>query len=616
MNRHGAPTDPAPARTRRKARRQDRSPLAAGVSALEALSAATNRYARSVVGKRPPHRKVSLALAVIAASAVGIALTLAGRFEYRCVATMRIAGDPSSSQCAVHRKELLDYTWGHMGETTSTDTASERWFVNSPAEDLLQVGLATPDREAGLARVQAIARGFCDKMRAVAAAARSTPSQAENILTEHVVRLRTRLNDAQGHVDAAIAALPETDPSEHRAALLSRWVTLRSDFDTARGQLAEVSANVAQLQSEPEPTYGLVSGEERREALQANDVLQQDIRELAVNLSELKLHLLNVWQRSAGALEQLALAADELIEIASSNPGQPTPQVKRRGDLALAVTVQAYTDMVETFAETWTHEFMALQRLEVNPYSGEVLDVYQRLRRQLNDFLFDAAKRLASMRSQVRALSADQRDSARHHVFQSNLVRAFQTMQALHHRFEFAAGTIETPDNFRLDAALKAARGLRRRSQSQIRAIEEALQAKATKRARKRRIKELARAEQLVAQVRTAADQTIDELIALQEELNLGAESSEAFLRAALKAEIATTRLRLTRTDLTQTEGQLSQLAADRVSKAEAADIELVSAGVIGRPVNLTERLGTGTLAATLTLAMILLAQWWITRRP
>ena len=616
MERHGTRTDPAPARTHRNARRQDRSPLARGVGALEALSAATNRYARSVVGKRPPHRRVSLALAVIAASVVGIALTLTGRFEYRCVATMRIAGDPSSSRCAAYRKELLDYTWGHMGEATLTDATSRRWFVDSPAEDLLQVGLTTPDRHAGLTRVQDIARGFCEHMRASAAAARSRPSQAENILTDHVARLQARLNDAQDHVDAAVASLPETDPSEHRTALLSRWVTLRSDFDTVREQLAEATASVAQLQSEPEPTYGLVSGEERREALEADDVLQQDIRELTVNLSELKLHLLNIWQGSAGALEQLALAADELIEIASSSPGQQTPQSERRSDLALAVTVQAYTDMVATFAEMWTQEFTALRRLEVNPYSGEVLEVYQRVRRQLNDFLFDTAKRLASMRSQVRALGADPRDSARHHVFQSNLVRAFQTMQALHHRFEFAAGTIETPDNFRLDAALKAARGLRRRSQSQIRAIEEALQAKAAKRARKRRIEELARAEQLVAQVRTAADQTIDELIALQEELNLDAELSEAFLRAALKAEIATARLELTQTDLTQTESQLSQLTADRLSKAEAADIELVSAGVIGRPINLAERLGTGAFAAALTLTMILLAQWWVTRRP
>ncbi len=615
MNRHVTRTESPPARTRRKARRADRSPLDAGVSALEALSAATNRYVRSIVGKPPPHRRVSLAQAAIAASAVGIALTLAGRFEYRCVATMRIAGTPSSDQCAVYRKELLDYTWDQLGGATSGDAASKRWFVDSPAEDLLRVILITPDGDAGLERLRETATGFCDKMRATAAAARSTPSQAEDTLAGYGARLQARLNEAQDQVDAAISALPETDPSEHRTALLSHWRALRSDFDTAREQLAEASANIARLQSEPEPKYGLVSSEKHREALQADDVLQQDLRELAVNLSELKLHLLNVRQRSAGPLEQLALAADELIETASSNPHRAIPQKDPRSDLALVVTVQAYRDMVKTFAKTWTYEFTALQRLEVNPYSGEVLDVYQRVRRQLSDFLFDAAKRLASMRSQVRALSADPRDSARHHVFQSNLVRAFQTMQALHHRFEFAAGTIETPDNFRLDAALKAARGLRRRSQHQIRAIEEALQAQAAERTRKRRIQELARAGQLVAQVRTAADQTVDQLIALQRELNLSAELSEAFLRAVLKAEIATARLKLTQTDLTQTQGRLRQLTVERLSRAEAADIEFISADVTGRPVNLTARLGTGALAGSLTLVIVLLAQWWITRR-
>jgi hypothetical protein len=255
-----------------------------------------------------------------------------------------------------------------------------------------------------------------------------------------------------------------------------------------------------------------------------------------------------------------------------------------------------------------------LRKLEVDPYSSEVLDVYERSRRRLNDFLFDAAKRLATMRSHVRAIAEGTSDNARHYVSRSNLVRAFQTMQAAHHRFEFAAGTIETPDNFRLDAALKSTRGLRRRSKDRIRAIDEALQARAAERTRKRRIEELTEAERLVEQVRTATDRTVDELIALQEELNLGAEQSEAFLRAVLKAEIATARLKLTQEDLALATERLGELAAERVSTAQAAEIKFVSAGVVGGPVNLGQRLGTGALAAVLTFAVVLLAQWWITR--
>ena len=247
--------------------------------------------------------------------------------------------------------------------------------------------------------------------------------------------------------------------------------------------------------------------------------------------------------------------------------------------------------------------------------SGEVLDIYQRLRRNLNDFLFDMARRLSTMRSQVHAVGADPRDTARHHVFQSNLMRAFQTVQAAHHRFEFAAGAIETPDNFRLDAAIKSARGLRRRSQDRIRTIEEQLQAKATEHAKKRRVEKLIEAERFIDQARTATNKTVDELLALQEELNLGAEASEAFLRTVLRAEVATSRLEFARTDATQIEDRLRDLAAKRLSAADAASIELVSCDVTGRPINLSERLRIGGIGAALTLLTILLGQWWITRR-
>lgn len=613
MNPDTTPIERRPGRPLKATRRTRRS--MAGATPLQALSAASDRYTRSIAGSRPPYRRPSIVLASIAALAVAGALTFAGRFEYCCQATLRAAGSVTADRFAVHRRELLDYAWDRTSDAPGLPGASQRWFVDSPESGMLRFCLTTTDRQAGVERVREIALGFRAKMLDAARTARATPTPAEDVLSRYASRLQARLTETQEQVDAAILALPDTDPSEHRTAFLVRWRALRSDFDAARRQLAEASEHTEQLRAEPMPAHGLVEAERRKAALEADAALQQDLRELSVNLSELKAHLLDVWQQSGGSLEQLILSAEEFGEFVSeSRHSEGLPDDSARPETPV-ILVGPYVELIEEFAGAWNREFVSLQRLDIDPYSGEVLDVYHRVRRLLNDFLFAAAKRLASMRSEVRAVSEDSTDSARHHVFQSNLIRAFETMQAAHHRFEFSAGTLETPDNFQLDVALRAARGLRRRSQERVGRIEEELQAKAAKRAHDRRMQELTEAEALVEQVRTATDETVDELIALQEELNLSAEMSEAFLRAVLKAEIATAKLKLTQDDLSTTKDRLHELEVQRTAGTPESPVEFISAGVIGRPVNLPERLRAGAVGGGLTFLLVLLAQWWITRR-
>ncbi len=585
-------------------------------SALEARSAPAPHFAGTSAANQPrAPRRMSYALAVAAAILVGAVLTVAGGFEYRCAATLQITGQALPARCAAYRKELLHYSWNRAADMARAGAIPRHWFVDAPGQNLLRLCVTTSDHKAGVEYVRGIATGYRQEMQAIAAAARDTPTEAEAILTTYVGDLRTRLGEAQDQVGAAVAAFPETDPSEHRQALLGRWKALQSGFGSARRELTEASASVARLKSAREPTHGLVSAQQRRRALEADDALGQDLRELTVNLTELKLHLLNVWQRSAGPLERLGLLTDSLLETASANRDELIPDREPPRDTALAVTIREYRELLEAFASDWNHEFTTAKRLKVDPYSGEILDVYQQVRRRLNDFLFDAAKRLASMRSKVHGLAEDPSDSARHHVFQSNLVRAFQTVQSAHHRFEFAAGTLETPDNFRLDAALRAARGLRRRSQDRIQAIEEKLRERAAEGARKRRLRDLTEATRIVAEVRSATDLTIDELLALQEELNLSAERSEAFLRVVLKAEVATARFDLTQADLHKAEELLRRLAAKRTAIDDRSNIELISCGVVGRPINLAKNLRLGVLGATLSFLTVLLAQWWITRR-
>ena len=92
------PTDPVAGQTQRAARRAGRSHTPTESHALDALSEATGRYARAQARDRPLRRRPSFVVAGVAATVVGVALTLAGRYEYRCAATMRLTGDVSAAQ--------------------------------------------------------------------------------------------------------------------------------------------------------------------------------------------------------------------------------------------------------------------------------------------------------------------------------------------------------------------------------------------------------------------------------------------------------------------------------------------------------------------------------------
>jgi len=551
---------------------------------------------------------------------VGAIVVLASPFEYRGAAAFRLVGRTTPERVAGFRGELLEYAWKRIAATNENPSALEQPVVHSDENGRLSLSVMTRDRTVGLAELRTIAAGFVEGALQREETVRNTPTGAETVLMEIRNDLQKRMQEAEEQVDAAIAAMPKTDPSDHREALLERWQALRSNLSAVREELVGTAVQVEQLQTNPEATSAVISADERRRRVEGDDALQQDLKELTVNLTELKLHLLNVWQQSAGPLERLMADADDLQGLVprSDEPSAAKSSLSQESGIparpSMADALEAYQDGLHAFTQRWDRAFTALKLMDVDPLNGEILDTFQRIRRDLNDFLFDAGKRLSSLRELVRTAGDDPGDTARRHVFYSNLTRAFQAAEASHHRFEFAAGTIETPENFRLDAALTSARGLRRRSQDRLNGIEETLQADATEREKKRRLDALGQAESAVQRVRSATDRAVDELIALQEELNLSAGLTEGFLRATLQAEVAATRLEMLRADLRWSGDRLQALADRRAADADAVRVELAWCGVEDRPFNLTERLRTGGLGAVLAFFAVFFGQWWVAR--
>jgi len=580
---------------------------------LLALAEARSRFVPAVLHR--PRRFSGVALAILAALIVGTALLLAGPSQNHCAATFRITAPTAQNAIGFHRKELLEYAWADLAARPDSRAALGGWFVDEPEPGVLRICLKTTDSRAGVERATAIARGFLSHLNDLTNEARATPTEGENILSTYLKQFQERLANAQEQLEAAILALPATDPRIDREALLTRWHDIRTDFASAREKLTQAAEKFSELRNESEPTHGVVSPDERRTALLADDALQQDFKELNVTLTELKLHMLNVWQRSSPALDGIEAACTAFAEKLSRCLADGSAADARSAAEQLSSAAASYRDARAAFSQAWTSEFTALQQHEVDPQSGDVLDVYQRLRTLLDDFLFAGGQRLSAMRSQVNAIAKNPADNARHHVLQSELTRGFQQLQAEHHRFEFAAGSIETPENFRLDSALRIARGLRRRTTEQMQNIEERLQAKAAQRARRQQAEAMASIDEVLQRSRAASDQTVGELVALQDGLNETATLSEAFVAAVLRAELANSRFQMTRKDLDQTEEHLNNLASRRASAAKSADITLVSCGVVGAAANLSERLRISGTGASVTFLVVLVGQLLLRRR-
>lgn len=558
----------------------------------------------------PPSRiRVAQAgLALIAGAFVGGAMLLAEPFSHRCGATLQLA-DPNNAAAREKLKtDLVAFLWGRDSQAGIRLNESN-WLVDEPAPGALLLSLVTTDTELGTQKAKEAANEFITKVRQQIDREKDTPGEGESFLLSYVNVLTERLGDAQKQLDEAVARLPEADPRQDKSALVEKWREVRGDFDSARAQLASAAEEYRRLTDRGEITEAVVSPEKRQAAFNADQDLQQDMKELVVTLGELKEHVLTVGSDSNPALEQVSTAVTTGLTELKSREGEDSSESLREVYTSLNSQLAAYGQDAEAFAEFWNREFAAFSRALPSAENATLLDDYQRIKNALNDFLFKAGNRLSAMREAVNQISRDPSDDARHHLRQSDAARALAEVQSAHHRFEFSAGALDTTNNFRLDSTLRIARGLRRRVSDRIRTIDDALQKEAVARAREEQAQAMAVLDAIVRKSRDAGDATIDQLLKLQDELQTASTSSEQFVAAVAAAELANHRLQLSRKDLDQAQVRLRELAQRRADQHRASELTIASAGVVERNVNLGHRLRVGGIGAAVTFLAVLLGQ-------
>ncbi|HNQ22793.1 MAG TPA: hypothetical protein PKK06_06850 [Phycisphaerae bacterium] len=571
-----------------------RAPSPSTVAGALARAAATGR------------RRLALAGAV--GTALGLIVALAIPARYPCAATLRVAGSASSDPTDEYRRALLDYTAYRLTADHASAAQMPAWFVDVPEAGHLRLCLLAGSTRVGLQRVRSVAEGFLSHLDSERERLRNTPTAAEDILADRRTRLSAALEQAEKELQAALTQVPASDPRADRAALLTQWQEARAEFARLRENLIEASEGLARVRGQGIPTDGLVSTQQRLSALEGDQALQQDLKELTVQLTLVQRELLRVREQVAPPFDALADAAEQLAEVTKADCAWLSDATAQQQVTQYVEAATSYLSTRAGFAVAWADEFAHLADATVDPDSPVVLDIHERLRSLVADFLFQAAGQLSTLRQVTDALGEGTGDTARYHVLHSDLLRAFQVVQTAHHRFEFAAGALDARGSFRLDAALRGARGLHRRTKARLREIDDQLRTVAVEDARRRRNEQIAEYQRTIEATRTAADATVATILSLQDQLNLTTDLTEDFLRSWLDAELAASRIDLMQQNLSTTDSELDRLAAARTASTEGR-LELASCGVMGASVNLPQRLGIGAGAGlgALVLAYLLL---------
>lgn len=588
-----------------------------GGSAVDALAAARQQIATS----RPQSSRSRLPRArsgwLLLAALAGTLPAFLAPSEHATRATLRIQGPQAAMRAEVYRRSLLDFAWRHLDGMPELKAAI-RWSVDTPHPDYLALQVSSADGRRGLEVARDIARGFVEDIRKESDALRTTQSETEILLTSYAGQLQQRMESAEAQVAARVRERDGRTPAADYESLTARWTSARADFEGVREQLLAAAAALSQLQASGEPAHGLVPADDRLKALAADLTLQQDLKELHVKLTELKLHLLSAWKESTVPLEALNTETKALLAAIgrtgneANDPSQPNAD--RPVDDFTAVAQQLFGNVTE-LTVAWQREFATLRQMEADPMAGEIIDMHERVRLLLNKFLFDSGQQLTKLRAQIRESDLIGGDDARHHVRQSELLQAFHAVQSAHHRFESVAAALETRSNFQIDSALRSATGLRRRSQQQIRGIDERLERKAMELARQEYREALVRAGVQVDDLRSRADKLVTELVSLQESLNIQAGLSAEFLRESLTAEHAEREAGLARSDLEILRQHQRTLEEKRRATFGDTVLSLVDIGPVSDWTHAWRRLRVGLAGALIAVLAVLVGQWLVQRQ-
>lgn len=543
----------------------------------------------------PPRGRTRRWWLAIAPLFVGTIVTLVGTFEYRAIAFFQ-----TPPPVEKHRANLLDALW----QTEREQVALRSWEVEPAGGGRLRAEIICSDRTAAETIFRQIAQTLNQRMEDEARRARQTPGLAERLVSELMARLEPDAERTHADLENHNHRLPGEEPSETQRRLQEALEAHTRSLASLRSAKQRVETRLDRLDRTPQPTSGWVDPDEKKAAHLAREDLRQDIEQLNMKLSLGRRHLAEVWQQASPRLDELVLASTKLEHVLGDNRRTGEAEQKRRN--RIRTRSGHYRRRLESFARRWTETFTALANQPGDPLAPRLFHFQRRLADLLGEFSFHAGKLIDAMRDDVRELGNQTHDAARRHRIRSQVLRAFHRLESEHRQLEFVASDVLPRNNFRLDAAIRSARGLHYRVRQAVAAIDQRLEADAIARDRQQR---QARRESLLKErerITGQVDDQMDTILSLQTELLDTIPQARDSLERAHRIDSLRRRLELLRKTFADDQELLAALRKQREAAQGIEPIRLMNYTIDQTPSNLPERLLWGGVAALITLLAML----------
>lgn len=554
-----------------------------------------------------PPRRWSVFAAALAAAFVFVAVLAVGGLEFRSVARFRLDPDLSEADVAAVRLRLLDFLL-NVPQSGQSPSASA-WMVQANEGFLrFAAGGATPRQSAELAK--RLADQFAAAVEFDAKALEATPSPAEVFVGESLELHRSRTHETGRRLTEARTQLPAVDPRATQAELLQRWRQKKDDLQTAADALRTADARLTELRGS-EPITVAADPSDIANAELANLGLQQDMKEMNVNLAEVRSELLRADDAVQVPFENAANAAANL-RYQADDAALNHPELPSASDIAIRAA--EYASRLSSLQSDWAARAGSLRRAPDDLPPQVLIDAQETLAKLAGDFTYAADPMIREIDKLATDLADSRTGRGQHRELISSLVRDAQVLAAEHRRVAFAVAGVTIADNFRLDAALRAGRALHARCRAIRQVIADQLAATALAEARTAWSSALASAETAVADTRADHDRAVRELLAVHEELIESFRGAAGYVELLTRADIDDDALRTGQQDLRRIEQQLDSLMQARLAAARSP-ISPAGVEIDPWPVNIVPRLYTAGTAAIATLIAMLMGQFWLTRR-
>ena len=556
-------------------------------------------------------KRVQWTVSVLVAATIGTASFFVGGFQYRAAVELRVtdAGVPETVLGDL-RRELLDQAWQALSAST------DRWRVelDVPAR-ALRVTVTSPRSGQVSTSVVQVATDCVEHIRKVVEHARTQPGPDEVVLAEFRQRLADEHRVLNGDLRRIESTLPGEDCALVDAELHTRLTARRADYAQNRERVRQAEAQLAAIRAAPPPERATVDPEVREQAIRADAEVQQDLKALRVQLAEARYQLLGVLEAASPMLDALAASAKDLEELCSGDQVGSAEAELRRSVERIGQSTADYGALLTEFAQVWAREGDGLRTLADDPRRANVLHAQATLYDLLSGFIFQSTVPLTSIRDQVRAVSTAPGTPAHRHELASSLARGLHALQSAHHQFEFAAGDVKPSNNFRLDAALKSAKGLYHRSCGRLEQIEERLSRQALADLRATRARRIAVLEQEIGQLRPTLDASVEAMMATHEQADRNAPTLQGYRESRAVAGVYEERILDVERKLARIDTQLNDRAAKRMEVINTDHLLIVPLRAGRWPVNLPAKLFQGTLAFAAVLALLIGLQLWLSPR-